>query len=131
MEDTPNSLSDAISTVTKRKWISRIINFGLIPFLVLAALFLPPISLKDRILGMGYTTINQDNWSVEDPDGTRLEIPPAALSGSLKIKLTLVPRQSGRSHPRQPGDEKPPLPDHFAGEDAHSRYPHRAYPQRC
>ncbi|MCK4451538.1 MAG: hypothetical protein KAX26_13200, partial [Anaerolineae bacterium] len=32
------------------------------------------------------------NWSAEDPDGTRLEIPPAALSGSVKVKLTLAPR---------------------------------------
>ena len=92
MEDKPNSLSDTITTVTTKKWISRGINFVLIPLLILAALLLPPISLKDRILGMGYTAINQDNWSVEDPDGTRLEIPPAVLSGSVKVKLTLVPR---------------------------------------
>ena len=92
MEDKPNSLSDTISTVTKGKWISRIINFVLIPLLILAALLLPPISLRDRILEAGYTVINQDNWWVEDPDGTRLEVPPAVLSGSVKVKLTLVPR---------------------------------------
>ncbi len=92
MEDKSDSLSDTISTVTTRQWISRIINFGLIPLLILAALLLPPISLKDRIFEVGYTAINQDNWSVEDPDGTRLEIPPAALSGSVKVKLDLAPR---------------------------------------
>ncbi|MGA9348467.1 MAG: hypothetical protein WBW48_06645, partial [Anaerolineae bacterium] len=92
MEDKPNSLSDTITTGTKRKWISRIMNFGLIPLLVLAALLLPPISIKDRILEVGYTTINQDNWWVENPDGTRLEIPPAEMSGSVKVKLTPVPR---------------------------------------
>jgi len=92
MKDTPGSLSDTISTVTKGKWISRGINFVLIPLLILAALLLPPISLKDRLFEVGYTAINQENWSVEDPDGTRLEIPPAALSGSVKVKLTLVPR---------------------------------------
>ena len=92
MEDKPNSLSDTITTVTTKKWISRGINFVLIPSLILVALLLPPISIKDRILGTGYTAINQDNWSAEDPDGTRLEIPPAALSGSVKVKLTLAPR---------------------------------------
>ncbi|HID61556.1 MAG TPA: hypothetical protein EYP49_02240, partial [Anaerolineae bacterium] len=92
MEETPNSLSDTIITMTTRKWIGRIINFVLIPLLILVALLLPPISLKDRILETGYTAINQDNRWVQDPDGTRLEIPPAALSGSAKAKLTSVPR---------------------------------------
>ena len=92
MEETPSSLTNAIPTMTKGKWISRFINFGLIPLLLLAALFLPPISIKDRILESGYTTISQDNWWLENPDGTRLEIPPAELSGSVKVKLTVVPR---------------------------------------
>jgi len=92
MEETPNSLSDTIITVTTKKWIGRVVNFVLIPLLILAALFLPPISLKDRILETGYTAINQDNRWVQDPDGTRLEVPAAALTGRAKAKLTSVPR---------------------------------------
>jgi len=88
----PDPLARALNGLIKGKWGTWVINLGLVPILVLAGVLLPPISAGKRIIEGGYTPIGEDHWSVEDPDGTQLTVPPEGLSGQLSVKLTSVPR---------------------------------------
>ncbi|MFZ5917190.1 MAG: cellulase family glycosylhydrolase [Chloroflexota bacterium] len=71
---------------------SQMVNWVLVPLLVVAAIFLPPVSLAERIAAIGYTTIGGDTWSIEDPDGAQLSVDPDSPLENLKLKLASVPR---------------------------------------
>lgn len=79
-------------TALQNDWSTRLVNLILIPALVIAAFFLPPISLAERIAEIGFTTIGGEVWSVKDPDGTQLSVAKNSLVGPLKLKLSSVPR---------------------------------------
>lgn len=53
-----------------------VVNFVLIPLLILSALLLPPISLADRLLSIGYEGIGREGGAVQDPDGTQITFQP-------------------------------------------------------
>ncbi|MDH7474815.1 MAG: cellulase family glycosylhydrolase [Anaerolineae bacterium] len=92
MVEKPDPLARVFNGLIKSKWGTWVINLGLVPILILAGVFLPPISVGKRIVEGGYTPIGETRWSVEDPDGTQLTVLPAGLSGRLSIKLSSVPR---------------------------------------
>jgi len=71
---------------------ARWVNLVLIPALVIAALLLPPIALPERVAGIGFTALGPDIWSVIDSDGTRLAVLQDSLIGSLRVRLSSVPR---------------------------------------
>ena len=62
--------------------------------LVLAALFLPPISLGRYFVSDSFSLIDKQAWSVADPDGAELMVLPAGLPDetSLQVELTGIPR---------------------------------------
>lgn len=63
-----------------------------IPLLVIFALFLPPISLPQRILSAGYTSVSAKGASVSADDGAALSVPQGATKGGTSIKLTSMTR---------------------------------------
>ncbi len=72
---------------------SRLINYVILPILVIAALLLPPISLYDRIVGSAYTRITPELGAVLDPDGTQVTFPPETLTGGRTLaRIVSVPR---------------------------------------
>ncbi len=71
---------------------SLLINAALAVVILASVLWLPPISLTKRLLNRGYATIGPESWSVADPDGTQFTVPAEALRGSLKARLTSMPR---------------------------------------
>jgi uncharacterized protein YraI len=71
---------------------ARIVYYVIIPVLVVLALLLPPISIVDRISGMGSTRISQAGGFVEDPDGTQVIFPPGAAIQPFSATLASVPR---------------------------------------
>jgi len=71
-----------------RGWLAGVI----IGALLLAFLFLPPVSLGARLGGdNGYTAINAEMPAVSHPDGLTVSVDPAA-AGNLRVKLGSVPR---------------------------------------
>lgn len=72
------------------------INFLLIPILIVAALFLPPISLYDGISGrLGYRPIDEDGGSVFlEGEGTQVTILPEGMDGAIRLKVDDIPRSS-------------------------------------
>lgn len=68
------------------------VNFVLIPLLVLSALLLPPVSLADRLLSIGYERIGRDGGAIQDPDGVQITFLPEGVNRSFRVKLSAIPR---------------------------------------
>jgi hypothetical protein len=91
-QQNPSFGASQARTTPQSEWSARLINLVLIPLLVIAALLLPPVSLAERIANIGFTTIGEEIWTVEDPDGTQLAVVKDTVVESLKLKLSSVPR---------------------------------------
>ena len=71
-----------------RGWLAAVV----IGILILAFLFLPPISLGARLAGdAGYTALGADMPALSHPDGLTVSIDPATSAG-LRVKLASMPR---------------------------------------
>ena len=68
------------------------INFVLIPLLILSALLLPPVSLADRLLSIGYERIGRDGGAIQDPDGTQITFLEEGVKRTFRVKLDALPR---------------------------------------
>ncbi|MCJ7736213.1 MAG: hypothetical protein MUQ10_02720, partial [Anaerolineae bacterium] len=60
--------------------------------LVIAALFLPPASLLERVGILGYTTVSAEASSVSHPDGITVKVDPETFVGQVRVRLDSVPR---------------------------------------
>lgn len=92
----------------------QLINFVLIPVLLILTTLLPPVSLADRVMAAGFTTITLAGGSVVDPDGTQLTILPQELSQHIRMRLTSLPRQdflAGKTEEREAMESMPPYLD--------------------
>ncbi len=87
-----NPLFQSFELIVESRLGGVVVNFVLIPLLVLSALLLPPISLADRLLSVGYERIGRDGGAIQDPDGTQITFLPEGISRSFRVKLTAVPR---------------------------------------
>ncbi|MDI7277604.1 MAG: hypothetical protein QME94_16625 [Anaerolineae bacterium] len=74
--------------------VERIVKFGLVPALLLCSLWLPPVSLGVRIFHTDYPLITAKGGTVQESTGARLTIAPGALSGSLRLRLGSLSRDS-------------------------------------
>ncbi|MCL4300388.1 MAG: cellulase family glycosylhydrolase [Anaerolineae bacterium] len=87
-----NPLVQSFESVLESRVGGVVINFVLIPLLILSALLLPPISLADRLLSIGYESIGRDGGAVQDPDGTQITFLPEGVKRSFRVKLEQIPR---------------------------------------
>ncbi len=87
-----NPLVDSFESVLESRVGGVVINFVLIPLLILSALLLPPISLADRLFSLGYESIGREGGAIQDPDGTRITFLPEGIKRSFRVKLEAVPR---------------------------------------
>ncbi len=70
-----------------RPWLAGVI----IGVLILAFLFLPPLSLAQRLTGNnGYTAVSADNYTLVHPDGLIVSVDPEAVN-RLRIRLDSLP----------------------------------------
>ena len=74
--------------------VSRLLNFVVIPLLVLAVLLLPPIQVWARIQNVGRTAITPTQPVISDPDGTVVTFPAEGLPAGDRVyaRLNSVPR---------------------------------------
>ena len=63
-----------------------LINFILIPLLILSALLLPPISLAERILLLDYESIGTSGGTIQTEDGAKITLAPSSPTGTIRIK---------------------------------------------
>lgn len=74
------------------KTSGRIINFAIIPLLLIASLLLPPISAAERVAGLGTTRITAEGGTIGDPDGTKVIVLPGAAVKPFRATISSVPR---------------------------------------
>jgi len=87
------SFLDVLTQAFEGKWGRWIINLLLIPALLFAAIWLPPVSFRERVLEAGFTTIEDEyGGSVLDPDGTQITVLSEGMQAPLRIQLKSVPR---------------------------------------
>ncbi len=67
---------------------------GLVSLLVIAALFVPPVSLLDRSGLIGYETLSAENASVSHPDGVTLQVDPESFVDRMRVRLEPVSRMT-------------------------------------
>ena len=72
----------------------RIVNFVVIPVLLILALLLPPISLVQRVADLGTARITEAGGTVTDPDGTQVIFLPGTAERPFRASLTSIPRVS-------------------------------------
>ncbi len=65
---------------------------GILALLAVAALFVPPVSLLQRLGVVGYETLSAQNPAVSHPDGMTLRVDPESYSGRLRVRLDSVAR---------------------------------------
>ncbi len=70
----------------------RWVAVGIVALAVIAALFVPPISLLERLAIVGYETLSAQTASVSHPDGVMLRVDPESFSGRLRVRIESVPR---------------------------------------
>ena len=87
-----NPLIHSFELVLESRLGGIVINFVLIPLLILSAILLPPISLADRMFSIGYERIGRDGGVIEDPDGTQITFLPEGIKRTVRVKLSAVPR---------------------------------------
>ena len=74
---------------------SFLITFILIPLLIILVLILPPVSLADRIMSIGYTRIGlHEGGSVQEPDGMEVNFLPEGVRETFRVKLDTVSRSA-------------------------------------
>jgi hypothetical protein len=81
------TLAQAREQLSMGAWL-----YGVIGILVVVALFLPPISLLERLGITGYTTLDTAHSSISHPDGLTLSVDPEASADRLRVRLESVPR---------------------------------------
>ncbi len=69
-----------------------LITFLVIPGLLVAALFLPPVRLLDRLQDFTMTRIPASGGAVSDPDGTMVSFPDEGVESAFSAEVTSVPR---------------------------------------
>jgi len=89
------SLSEAlppnVKEAIKSKWMQRIVDFVLVPILLLYSLWLPPVSIGNRLFHLHYSRITGDGGVVHELSGARLLIPAGALGKSLRAQISSLP----------------------------------------
>ena len=86
------ALLRGIESLIEGRWTSRLINLLLIPGLIVAALWLPPISVKARFFEAGFSAIGPEGGSIQDPDGTQVTVLPVGLEGETRVRVSSLPR---------------------------------------
>ncbi len=92
MTDSPRR--SRLGETLERRRSARIIDFALIPILLIAALLLPPISLIQRISDLGTTRITEAGGAIADPDGTQVMFLPGTVQRPFRATVGSIPRVS-------------------------------------
>lgn len=104
-------LTRLASIFAGRGWLAGVV----IGILLLAFLFLPPVSLGARLAGgNGYTALNAEMPTLSHPDGLTVAVDPATSEG-LRVKLASIPRADflGESTPEDLQPARAALPSNL------------------
>ncbi len=82
-----------LSAFVKNKWAERLLAFVIIPLLVLLAIWLPPISLGNRLFHLDYPLVTPDKGgALIVPNGASLTVPAQAVAKRTRMRMETVTR---------------------------------------
>ena len=95
MTHKPNPLVHLIEVVVEGRWSGAFLTFIVLPVVVITILLLPPISLADRVLSIGYERIGLSGGKIQEPQ-TNMEVNflPEGVTFPFRVKLNAVQRSS-------------------------------------
>jgi spore germination protein YaaH len=70
----------------------HIVDFVVIPLLIIAILLLPPISAATRVADLGTSPISEAGGAIADPDGTQVVFMPGTVSRPFRATVSSIPR---------------------------------------
>jgi spore germination protein YaaH len=95
-----NPFIRALDALLEGRTGSWFINIFIIPLMIFLVLILPPLSLPQRVLSAGYTSISaQNGGSVALEDATYFSIPAGALRNDVGIRLDSIQREAFANNP--------------------------------
>ncbi len=78
------------ASILRRPRTGRVAIYALAAILLLCGLWLPPISLGNRLFHLNYPLVTANGGSVQADNGATLTIPQGALTGKLRLLMTAV-----------------------------------------
>ncbi|MCB0192347.1 MAG: cellulase family glycosylhydrolase [Anaerolineae bacterium] len=88
----PNPFVYFLESIVEGKLGGCLVN-GLVVLMVGMVLLLPPISLGDRLLSIGYTRIGVQGGSIEE-QGLEINFLPEGVTRAFRVSLDAIPRSS-------------------------------------
>lgn len=88
----PNTLLESLTAFFEERRFGLFVSIVLIPVMLLAALWLPPVSAGERVLYAGYDQIPTAGGSVNDPDGTQVTFLADGMREPIRAKMDSAPR---------------------------------------
>ncbi|MFH1928968.1 MAG: cellulase family glycosylhydrolase [Chloroflexota bacterium] len=82
------TLPPNVVEVIKSKWMERIVDFVLVPALLFYSLWLPPVSIGNRLFHLDYPQISEEGGILNELNGARLSIPAGALGESMRAQIS-------------------------------------------
>ncbi|HMR64923.1 MAG TPA: glycosyl hydrolase family 18 protein, partial [Anaerolineae bacterium] len=89
-ETKPNPFIYFLESIVEGRLSGCMIN-ALVVGLVLLVLVLPPISLVDRVMGIGYERIGVDGGSIRK-EGLELNFPSEGMNRAFRVQADVIPR---------------------------------------
>jgi len=77
--------------ILKSKWLERVVNFVIVPALLLYSLWLPPASVGLRVFHLDYPSITEEGGTIREPGGARLFVPAGAVEKRLRLRIVPFP----------------------------------------
>ena len=65
------TLPPNVVEVIKSKWMERIVDFVLVPALLLYSLWLPPVSIGNRLFHLDYPQISEEGGTLNEAEHAR------------------------------------------------------------
>jgi len=88
MQSTGSQSSAGVTGLVNSRWLARLVDFVVVPALLLYSLWLPPASLGDRLLHLDATLVTpEEGGTVPSEDGATLVIPAAAVAEHVRVEI--------------------------------------------
>jgi hypothetical protein len=95
MTQKTNPLVQLLEVTIEGRMSSFIMNFFLIPAFLAMVLLLPPISIYDRLVSIGYTRIGYEGGSLQNArDGMEVHFLPEGVGQPFRASLSAISRSS-------------------------------------
>ena len=82
---------NALTALIRNKWTERILAFVVIPALLLYSLWLPPVSIGNRLFHLDYPLVTPgEGGDIPGPYGAHLRVPAGTVAKNLRLRMVAL-----------------------------------------